>query len=633
MSDLVIPPTHDVSELKKLENKIIRQGKNEDPRVSHDLKDLAKLEKVSSKAAKALDKSQHALEKTKSVRPCAIPDPTPATPASESALLSSTGAVAAEGTDEDGSQPQKNLRELQFATLNSGWLLDLSDSDSDWKPLKHPPQDLRMKQKPSSPNAPLDPQTSLKLMINTWTQALMPLTGKETEESFESIKEPLAKAIPLMKSDLLAHVERICHPNFLLRHPNVHNSTVDRIYHVGESLALITSEWVPKEVKDAWPLDQQHGRFIPKLNPNGLPLQNATHFFNAFDRFPELIPGDDHYGKIFFLLTLESFIYYYHQWLGPWLEGRGYNLHPLHKPKALTDLYSLVVSQLKRWCTDVNADGRCVIEARALLELEPYENAPGVLISPSINVVSNIATNLTLVMASLLKKLNDKQLPSKPVYRPESYGNMYKYSMDPIDCDNKVLEHCDHQLLLMVDGEENQCDPEENVVDFPFFNHGIQFDYWNRGIMKPGGSRVPSGGREADTYAGYTGITSATVKGINLLFDQADVSNALLFTAKLAHKPLFEELLRNSSNCDRVGMTGANVYNCTGYVAPAHGDNNLITSLSAQALLKAQQEYSEFAFCQLEYRYYIHSHTNLLWSFFANRLHCTMLPSSNTLGN
>ncbi|KIK63345.1 hypothetical protein GYMLUDRAFT_129670, partial [Collybiopsis luxurians FD-317 M1] len=50
--------------LKKIEKKIIKEGKAEDATVSHALKDLAKLEKASNKATKALDKSQHALEKS-----------------------------------------------------------------------------------------------------------------------------------------------------------------------------------------------------------------------------------------------------------------------------------------------------------------------------------------------------------------------------------------------------------------------------------------------------------------------------------------------------------------------------------------------------------------------------------------
>lgn len=81
MSDIQIPSSNDVSALKKLEKKIIKEGKTEDATVSHQLKDLTKLEKVANKAAKvcvlcipsivilispfqALDKSQHALEKT-----------------------------------------------------------------------------------------------------------------------------------------------------------------------------------------------------------------------------------------------------------------------------------------------------------------------------------------------------------------------------------------------------------------------------------------------------------------------------------------------------------------------------------------------------------------------------------------
>ncbi|KAF5371444.1 hypothetical protein D9757_009988 [Collybiopsis confluens] len=64
MSDLQIPPTNDVSALKKIEKKIVKEGKSEDSTVSHVLKDLAKLEKASDKATKNVDKSEHALEKS-----------------------------------------------------------------------------------------------------------------------------------------------------------------------------------------------------------------------------------------------------------------------------------------------------------------------------------------------------------------------------------------------------------------------------------------------------------------------------------------------------------------------------------------------------------------------------------------
>ncbi|KAJ3757577.1 hypothetical protein F5878DRAFT_537389 [Lentinula raphanica] len=63
MSNLTIPPNADDSTLKKLEKKIIQEGKEEDTHVKHSLKDLNKLEKASNKADKTFDKSEHTLEK------------------------------------------------------------------------------------------------------------------------------------------------------------------------------------------------------------------------------------------------------------------------------------------------------------------------------------------------------------------------------------------------------------------------------------------------------------------------------------------------------------------------------------------------------------------------------------------
>lgn len=52
MSNFQIPPHADESALKKLEKKIIDEGKAEDAHVSHTLKDLSKVEKASGKADK-----------------------------------------------------------------------------------------------------------------------------------------------------------------------------------------------------------------------------------------------------------------------------------------------------------------------------------------------------------------------------------------------------------------------------------------------------------------------------------------------------------------------------------------------------------------------------------------------------
>ncbi|KAH7870244.1 uncharacterized protein C8R40DRAFT_1057613, partial [Lentinula edodes] len=167
---------------------------------------------------------------------------------------------------------------------------------------------------------------------------------------------------------------------------------------------------------------------------------------------------------------------------------------------------------------------------------------------------------------------------------------------------------------------------------------GGQFQGYHTGNMTPIGSRLASGGRELDSYGPYSGLDSSSIQGINMLFDQAiatslQVSQLMLETTRKAHPALVKKIIELSKECDRLGLTGANVYNCTGYVAPGHRDKDAAPSLSVQAFLAANSQYHEFSFCHYEHLYYVVSRTNLLWSFDANFVHGTMLPSQRTLRN
>ncbi|KAJ3888768.1 hypothetical protein GG344DRAFT_79460 [Lentinula edodes] len=277
-------------------------------------------------------------------------------------------------------------------------------------------------------------------------------------------------------------------------------------------------------------------------------------------------------------------------------------------------------------------------------------------------------TSVTLV--PLEKQMIPKPMhdgsANKALYHPSSYGTEYRYTLLELDCNDAILNCCSHQLYLILDDEENLDDPQRYkvqwgdkkiIVNFAWYGvfpphlisflqqiavqttgvkplrRGGQFQTYHTGNMTPIGSRLASGGRELDTYAPYAGLDTKTNQGIHILFDQATVSQLILGTARIAHPELVKKILELSKNCDRLGLAGANIYNCTGYVAPGHRDKDAAPSLSVQALLLAESQYAEFAFCHFERQFYVKSRTNLLWDFDANFTHGTMLPSRRTLQN
>ncbi|KAJ3826637.1 hypothetical protein F5880DRAFT_1504509 [Lentinula raphanica] len=257
---------------------------------------------------------------------------------------------------------------------------------------------------------------------------------------------------------------------------------------------------------------------------------------------------------------------------------------------------------------------------------------------------------------------------SSLMYHPDAVGKTHPIKLHGLEPDPVVLARCGHQLLLVLDQIHPSASSESsgidwasvrdmNVVDFAWWRpltsnllsivqdnvvestgvqpvkRGAQFQSFAGGKMVPLGSRLPSGGRPGDAYTSYSGLDASSVSGLDILFNQAATSVILHSFAKHVHPDLARDLRKVSTDCDRIGSIGANIFNCTGYMAPLHSDQDATSGLCFQALLHADPAYKEFSFCNVEYRYYITTSTNCLWSFNSSNLHGTMLPSLSTVQN
>ncbi|KAJ3831235.1 hypothetical protein F5878DRAFT_667770 [Lentinula raphanica] len=304
-------------------------------------------------------------------------------------------------------------------------------------------------------------------------------------------------------------------------------------------------------------------------------------------------------------------------------------------------------------------------------------------LSPELErtVLSNLSaelkgTGVTMVPPDLCVQPNvssqndhpDSHQSMPTLFHPDSVGSTDPIKLHGLEPDPTILARCGHQLLLVLDKFRDpsvkdqslvvwKTVRQQNVVDFMWWNpfddemlsilqdnvvestgvqavkRGGQFQTFSSGKMVPVGSRIPSGGRPGDSYTSYSGLEASTQNGLDILFNQAATSIIMTSTSKHAHPDLASELRLLSADCDRIGMTGANIFNCSGYIAPIHSDHDATRGLCAQALLHADPTYKEFSFCNIPYQYYITTSTNCLWSFNSTDLHGTMLPSSLTVRN
>ncbi|KAJ3748230.1 hypothetical protein EV360DRAFT_76276 [Lentinula raphanica] len=244
------------------------------------------------------------------------------------------------------------------------------------------------------------------------------------------------------------------------------------------------------------------------------------------------------------------------------------------------------------------------------------------------------------------------------LYHPDSVGITDPVKLEGLEPAQEIIQRCGHQLMIVLDEEDTgdeekgyvnwETNPEKDIVDFMWWNpfddeklailqdtivESGQFRSFGGGKMIPVGARSPAGGREGDAYTSYAGLEASTQQGLEILFSQAATSVIMQAAAKVVHPNLARDLKDSSIECDRIGMMGANIFNCTGYMAPIHQDQDMSRGLCVQALLSVETEYKEYAFCNIEYQYYITTTTNCMWSFKSSNLHGTMLPSIQTIKN
>ncbi|KAJ3967149.1 hypothetical protein EV361DRAFT_871851 [Lentinula raphanica] len=253
-------------------------------------------------------------------------------------------------------------------------------------------------------------------------------------------------------------------------------------------------------------------------------------------------------------------------------------------------------------------------------------------------------------------KTKHRRTYNTDMYHPDAIGKTNPLTLQCVQPNEDIVRRCGHQLCLIVD-EEDPNTPMSQIVDWATVNQkanetlavlqdavvestgvsalkrGAQFESYSGGTMVPLGSRTASGGRAGDTYTSYAGLDATSEKGLDILFNQAAIADIMRAAAVHAHSKIVDKLEDWCNECDHMGMTGANIYNCTGYMAPIHRDHDTTRGLCTQVLLSADSSQHEFSFCNIEYKYFIATTTNCLWSFHSSDLHGTMLPSKQTVAS
>jgi hypothetical protein len=84
-------------------------------------------------------------------------------------------------------------------------------------------------------------------------------------------------------------------------------------------------------------------------------------------------------------------------------------------------------------------------------------------------------------------------------------------------------------------------------------------------------------------------------------------------TARSHHSQLCQDLQHETSEAERLGITGTSLYLCDNYTTPLHKDKDKTRGLCSQYFLHADEELKEYAFIYAKYRIYMLPRSNCLW--------------------
>ncbi|KAJ7574808.1 hypothetical protein C8J56DRAFT_1125018 [Mycena floridula] len=432
----------------------------------------------------------------------------------------------------------------------------------------------------------------------------------------------------------------------------------------------------------------------PRLGDPSKVIDKPAALLRAFKDHPSLMPNESDPQALYFFFSLNNFLFAWHRWLGPCLEALNYRINisndklqdfysllvqlllricPDSTPPQGYNKYlgsilarSAQIIRLKKTfkdgsytqslsncseCRNLSPEKRCTTKV-VFPHRFPHRNDPNHSDAAEYERfmakyqgcgISKVPQGSQMKSVPVTDK-NDVPISPTKVYHPD------ELDLKAIRPDPDIVKRCKHHTFLIYENAKD-ARPRDFVLYFAFekprleslisharkvsgvspVSRGIKFRHWSNGTMKPWGSRVANGGRLGDTYTGYAGMTGSTVEGLDILFGHAEAAIVYRETARRVHPDLVKALEAASDHCDRVGISGANLFDCSGYIAPQHTDEDVAQGLSACLEHKANDAYAEFAFCSLAFGYYIVTQGNMLWSFDSAHMHGTMLPSQKTL--
>ncbi|KAF8955023.1 hypothetical protein BDZ97DRAFT_1861869 [Flammula alnicola] len=448
-----------------------------------------------------------------------------------------------------------------------------------------------------------------------------------------------------------------------------------RKHRIHEALSIVLFFWIPQEVTNTW-AEQDFFEIFP-FQTQGIKIEKSKDFIKALSKNPDIIPRKAYPSSIFFLLSLENFELALEQWLICGMENLGYNVSFFKAKAERKQIYDNIWPHLDQmvpsFFEQLESSLRVIIERSASFRKLKNEPAKHILqnkatLNATCNKCSNLAPEYRCVQKievtpQLLEKTylgcgvslaepKDQMEPipiphSKPgskdiqqIMHPDRL-NLVKHQWN-----DKILNNCGMQLSLIVKKGT------EEILDFWIYNafsddifkklvshhsrlqhvkaltRGSQFNSYSQGKMIPKGARLPMGGAPGDSYAFYTGMDAVTQAELEALFDDAEDSMILSEAGRLILFNVYKELEDTTANGDRLGISGANTYYCNNYTSPLHRDDDAGAGLCAQYDLQAKSDLCEYSFTYADYRIYLVSRSNSLWSFRGSDTHGTMLPST-----
>ncbi|KAE9388508.1 hypothetical protein BT96DRAFT_981029 [Gymnopus androsaceus JB14] len=394
------------------------------------------------------------------------------------------------------------------------------------------------------------------------------------------------------------------------------------------------SDVAPKDLQKAWvanPLQYQ-----PMQSGSVSCPESAAGFFSILAEKQILQVEAFTFSVLFLLGKYSNFDYWWQHSIAPALSFHNYKLkdiNPRNIHSRCLQLVKMTKEKLQTKIAELKLEDAPHGELRSNQYFQSEEQITKSLYKNHASEIKVIHINFRELeelerefpglKGGGVSRVNGDQKPvscgAHTIYTPE------QLHLECVYQDQAKVARCGKHVWVLTTGDPNKPRQPHDKVEMVIYNA------WTQNVVEAFGNQVSMSGGTGDGLQAYKGIEATTTRGVDEIFNKAECglfadavqdSMAMQEVARYLDPDLFRDLEKMTTDSEKLGRLGGTLFTAHGYIALQH-----LESLHGEQKGNGMN----LDLYILRWAIILQQRPICFWTFDAQLLHGTMLPSVNTV--